>query len=56
MRKCLAAGVLAAAAVMLSTAGAGQGLKSGLQVGDSPTPFHPLNVTGASAGKKNCLV
>jgi hypothetical protein len=56
MRKCLAAGVLAAAAVVLSTAGAGQALKSGLQVGDSPTPFHPWNVNGPAAGKKNCLV
>src|SRR5262245_10552625 len=32
------------------------GLKSGPQVGDSMSPFHPLNVTGKSAGKKNCLV
>ncbi len=32
-------------------------LKSGPQAGDKiPGPFHPLNVTGASAGKKNCLV
>jgi hypothetical protein len=30
--------------------------QSGPQVGaDVPGPFHPLNVTGASAGKKNCL-
>ena len=32
-------------------------LKSGPQVGDHlPGPFHPLNVTGRQAGKKNCLV
>jgi hypothetical protein len=32
-------------------------LKSGPQVGDSiPGPFHPLNVTGPFAGKKQCLV
>lgn len=31
-------------------------LKSGPQVGDSVTPFHPLNVTGKAAGKKNCLI
>src|SRR5262249_22739905 len=31
-------------------------LKSGPQVGDQvPGPFHPLNVTGSAAGKKNCL-
>src|SRR5688572_4353277 len=29
--------------------------KSGPQVGEQvPGPFHPLNVTGAEAGKKNC--
>jgi hypothetical protein len=56
MRKCFAFGGLAVTAVVLSTAVAGDTLKSGLQVGQSPTPFHPLNVTGASAGKKNCLV
>jgi hypothetical protein len=32
-------------------------LKSGPQVGDKlPGAFHPLNVTGPEAGKKNCLV
>jgi hypothetical protein len=31
-------------------------LKSGPQVGATvPGPFHPLNVTGKSAGQKNCL-
>lgn len=31
-------------------------LVSGPQVGkELPGPFHPLNVTGRSAGKKNCL-
>lgn len=34
-----------------------EGLKSGPQVGDSiPGPFHPMNVTGADAGKARCLV
>lgn len=57
MRHCLALGALAAAAVVFATADAGEStLKSGLQVGKSPTPFHPLNVTGPSAGKKQCLV
>ena len=32
-------------------------LKSGPQAGDKlPGPFHPLNCTGESAGKKACLV
>lgn len=48
----------ALAAVLLTiTAVQGQGtLKSGPQTGDEvPGPFHPLNVTGSSAGKKACL-
>jgi hypothetical protein len=36
---------------------AGGALKSGPQTGERiPGPFHPLNVTGAAAGKKHCLV
>jgi hypothetical protein len=32
-------------------------LKSGPQVGSRRiTPFHPLNINGSQAGKKNCLV
>jgi len=35
---------------------AGRSIKSGPQVGeDLAGPFHPLNVNGAQAGKKNCL-
>ena len=35
---------------------AGGTLKSGPQVGkEVPGPFHPMNVTGESAGKKACL-
>jgi hypothetical protein len=30
--------------------------KSGPQVGDLCVPFEPLNVTGAFAGTKTCLV
>jgi hypothetical protein len=56
MKQCLTAGALVAAAVVLSTAVAGDALKSGLPVGGSPTPFHPLNVTGPFAGQKQCLV
>jgi hypothetical protein len=56
MRNCLALGAFALTAVALSTAVGGESLKSGLAVGDNPTPFHPLNVTGPYAGKKQCLV
>jgi hypothetical protein len=42
--------------MLLTSAFAGGALKSGPQVGtDVPGPFHPLNVTGESAGKKACL-
>jgi hypothetical protein len=35
---------------------AAEPLKSGPQTGEKvPGPFHPLNVTGAKAGEKNCL-
>jgi hypothetical protein len=43
--------------LLLVTARADDGLKSGPQVGDAvPSPFNPLNVTGKFAGKKQCLV
>jgi hypothetical protein len=52
--------VMAAFAVTLLAGAcsvAGDGLKSGPQEGKPvPGPFHPLNVTGESAGRKNCLV
>ena len=36
---------------------AGDALKSGPPVGKNiPGPFHPLNITGAQAGEKHCLV
>jgi hypothetical protein len=31
-------------------------VKSGLQVGESPTPFNPLHCNGKQAGQKVCLV
>jgi hypothetical protein len=44
--------ILAAAGVV-----AGDGLKSGPQVGKNiPGPFHPTNCTGPMEGKKHCLV
>jgi hypothetical protein len=39
-----------------SVAVAAEAIKSGPQVNEELAgPFHPLNVTGAKAGKKNCL-
>lgn len=50
-------GALALAALATAGVVAGEALKSGPQTGkDIPGPFHPLNVTGAKAGQKNCLV
>lgn len=43
------------AVLLVGTAFAGE-FKSGPQVGTSISPFHPLNVTGESAGQKNCLI
>ena len=44
--------ILATASVV-----AGDALKSGPPVGKNiPGPFHPLNITGAQAGEKHCLV
>src|SRR3954469_5644126 len=57
MHRSLAALVAAAlAAAAFATASAGGAVKSGPQVGDQvPGPFHPLNINGSAAGKKNCL-
>jgi len=47
---------LAALAVMVTASRAVDPIKSGPQTGeDLAGPFHPLNVTGAAAGKKHCL-
>lgn len=46
---------IAIAAVSVATAAAGE-IVSGLAVGAGPTPFHPVNINGEYAGKKNCLV
>ena len=53
-RSLLTAGLCVA--LLTSFGSADEALKSGPQVGEQvPGPFHPLNVTGAMAGKKNCL-
>ena len=50
------AGLSLAGALLVSAVFAAETLKSGPQVdSDVPGPFHPLNVTGSAAGKKNCL-
>jgi hypothetical protein len=47
---------LAAVAVAVTASRAVDPLKSGPQTGEELAgPFHPLNVTGAAAGKKHCL-
>jgi len=48
-------GAVALGAVCMTAVRADE-LKSGLAVGEAPSAFHPLNVTGDKAGKKNCLV
>lgn len=52
-----AAGAFAIVLLTVSVVAADEALKSGPEVGKNiPGAFHPLNLTGASAGKKNCLV
>jgi hypothetical protein len=51
-----AAAVVLGSALLLTSVYAGGALKSGPQIEDDvPGPFHPLNVTGESKGKKACL-
>lgn len=56
MKNCAFYGTSLVAALLVSCAGAAEGLKSGPQPGDSPEPFNPLHVTGKNAGTKNCPV
>ncbi len=56
MRTRLALGAFAVMALSMSGVMAGEDLKSGLPSGGTCTPFHPLNVTGPFAGKRQCLV
>jgi hypothetical protein len=48
--------VSAAAVGVLAGLGLGADLKSGLEPGKSVPVFHPLMVTGPSAGEKQCPV
>ena len=57
MKHRIALGVLSLAVLALAGASAGEGLKSGPQVGKNiPGPFDVLNVNGPAAGEKNCQV
>jgi hypothetical protein len=56
MKKFFAIGALTLAALVATGVMAEEALKSGLQVGENPTPFDPLHVTGPTAGEKSCLV
>jgi hypothetical protein len=50
-------GATAIAGLLLAGGAWAAELKSGLQPGEKlPGPFHPLNITGAKAGQKHCLV
>ena len=56
MKRYFAVGAFALAALVTSSV-ADDALKSGPPTGKNiPGAFHPLNVTGSAAGKKNCLV
>lgn len=56
MNRRIAVGVSMAAALLVGSALAADALKSGPQVGDSLSPFEPLNCTGRFADQKRCLV
>jgi hypothetical protein len=52
----ISAGATLALALLVGSVDAADALKSGPQVGAGVPVFEPLNVTGASAGKKQCPV
>jgi hypothetical protein len=57
MKNRFVAGASMTAMLLASSVLAADALKSGPQTGTNiPGAFHPLNVTGNAAGKKNCLV
>jgi hypothetical protein len=56
MRYCIAVGASLAMTLLIGCVLADEALKSGPQVGDSLSPFNPLNVTGDNAGEKVCQV
>jgi hypothetical protein len=56
MNRRTALGASLAMALLVGGVLAAEGLKSGLQIGATPTPFNPLHATGPDEGKKLCLV
>ena len=57
MKKSLTIGASLTMALLAGGVFAAESLKSGPQAGDDiPGVFHPLNVTGRSAGKKACQI
>ena len=56
MKHRLALGATLAIALATCSAFAEDAPKSGLQVGQSASPFNPLHCNGTQVGKKNCLV
>jgi len=57
MRKRQIIGAVVFTAMALAIASAGDALKSGPQRGaDVTRTFHPMNITGESAGQKHCLI
>ncbi len=56
MRMSLTVGTSLAIALLVGSVHAADALKSGPQVGAGVPVFEPLNVTGASAGRKQCPV
>ncbi|MCI0459848.1 MAG: hypothetical protein L0Z62_23100 [Gemmataceae bacterium] len=57
MKHRVVVGSLAALTLVIAGVVADENLNSGPQTGKTiPGPFHPLNLTGAQAGKRNCLV
>jgi hypothetical protein len=56
MRLHATAGGVLALALLIGCVDAAGDTKAGLQPGALCVPFEPLNVTGAFAGEKRCLV
>jgi len=57
MKYRIVVGALALAVLAVASGSADEPLKSGLQVGSTKiTPFNPLHCSGATEGKKLCLV
>jgi len=56
MRVAFFAGALTLATLTAAVGVAGEGWKSGPEIGKAPGVFDPLHVTGPAEGEKTCLV